>query len=345
MTPERTDPSDAIAAVAALWAERYARGMSESERAEFKTWLAADPEHPRAFARANPAHVDCDWVWQAGVADEVVTRLAERARRRRQRRRVLASAGAAGLLLALGVTWQARAPSASGPPAGAGSSFVVVRPERTVLPDGSVVELKGDAQVATNFSGKVRALALLRGTAYFEVAKDPERPFVVQAGQVAVRAVGTAFALELSGGDELSVLVTEGRVGVHAVPEPASAAAAAPSMALLSLDAGKAVSVPVAGTLREVPAVKPVDAEAMRRRTAWRVPRLEFSSAPLRDVVAQMNPHNSRPFVLADDAVGRVRVSGVLSADKADTLAELLAAEFPVSVERHPDRIVLRRKR
>jgi len=207
-----------------------------------------------------------------------------------------------------------------------------------VLPDGSVVELKGDARVATEFSGKVRALTLLRGTAYFEVAKDPERPFVVQAGQVAVRAVGTAFALELSGGDELSVLVTEGRVGVHPAPEPASAA-------LLSLDAGKAVSVPVAGGLREAPAVEPVDAEAMRRRTAWRVPRLEFSSAPLRDVVAQMNPHHLRPFVLADEAVGRVRVSGVLSADKADTLAEMLEAEFPVSVERYPDRIVLRRKR
>ncbi len=345
MTSEREVSAPEVASAAARWAECYACGMSASEKTEFKAWLAADPEHPRALARANQTRVDCDWVWQAGVAEEVVTRLADRAGRRSQRRRLLAGAGAAGLLLALGLTWQAGAPSALGPPTSAGSSFVVVRPERTVLPDGSVVELKGDARITTDFSGKVRAIALLRGTAYFEVAKNPERPFVVQAGQVAVRAVGTAFALELSGGDELSVLVTEGRVGVHAVLEPAAAAAAAPSAALVSLDAGKAVSVPVAGPLREVPAVQPLDAEEMRQRTAWRVPRLEFSAAPLRDVVAQMNPHNPRQFVLADDAVGLVRVSGVLSADKADTLAEMLEAEFPVSVERHPDRIVLRRKR
>lgn len=340
MTPERKVSAAEIVSAAARWAGCYARGMSASEKTEFKAWLAADPEHPRALARASESRVDCDWAWQAGVADEVVTRLRVRARRRRQRRQVIAGAGAAVLLLALGLTWPVRVPSASSE----GSSFVVVRPERTVLPDGSVVELKEGAEFSTAFSGEVRAIALLRGTAYFEVAKDPARPFVVQAGRVAVRAVGTAFALELSGGDELSVLVTEGRVGVHALPEAAAAAGAESSAAVISLDAGKAVSVPVAAPLREVPAVEPVDAETIRRRTAWRVPRLEFSAAPLREVVAQMNPHQARKFELADEAVGRVRVSGVLSADKADTLAEMLEAEFPVSVERYPDRIVLRRK-
>jgi ferric-dicitrate binding protein FerR (iron transport regulator) len=94
MTNNRTDFSGEIAAAAASWAERFVLGMSESEKTEFKTWLAADPQHPRALAQANRNRVDCDWAWQAGVADEVVARLDERARRRHRRRRQ-ALAGAA----------------------------------------------------------------------------------------------------------------------------------------------------------------------------------------------------------------------------------------------------------
>ena len=86
MTNNRTDFPGEIAAVAARWAERFVQGMSDSEKAEFKTWLAADPQHPRALAQANRNRVDCDWAWQAGVADEVVARLDERARRRQRRR-------------------------------------------------------------------------------------------------------------------------------------------------------------------------------------------------------------------------------------------------------------------
>jgi transmembrane sensor len=88
--------------------------------------------------------------------------------------------------------------------------------------------------------------------------------------------------------------------------------------------------------------VRPVNDEELRTRTSWRIPRLEFSSIPLRDVVAQMNRHNSRQLVLGDNAVGLIRVSGILSADKVDTLAEMLETEFHVRVERHPEKIVLR---
>jgi transmembrane sensor len=315
--------------------------MSELEKAEFKTWLAADPRHPRALAQANRNRVDCDWAWQAGVADEVVARLDERARRRHQRRRqVLAGAVAAVLLCAAGWVWQAQWSAPKDEVALTRSSLVVATPKKEVLPDGSVVELRGAARFSSDFSGTERAISLLHGTAYFEVAKDPDRPFVVRMGRVAVRAVGTAFALELAANDELSVLVTEGRVGVHSLPMSGSASPLPD--AIVSLDAGKAVSLPVAEQLKDIPLVRPINEEELRTRTSWRIPRLEFSSIPLREVVAQMNQHNSRKFILGDNTVGLIRVSGILSADKLDTLAEMLETEFHVRVERHPDKIVLR---
>ena len=329
--------------MAARWAERFDQGMSEMEKAEFKTWLAADPRHPRALAQANRARVDCDWAWQVGVADEVVARLDERARHRHQRRRqALAGAGTAMLLCVAGWLWQAHGlPKRDAEPTG--SSLVVARPNKEVLSDGSIVELRDDARISTDFSGGLRAVSLIRGTAHFDVAKDPDRPFVVRMGRVAVRAVGTAFTLELAANSELSVLVTEGRVGVHTL-HSVDAAAPLPD-AIVSLDAGKAVSLPVAEQLQEIPVVRAVNDEELRTLNSWRTPRLEFSSVPLRDVVAQMNQHNSRKLILGDDAVGMIRVSGILSADKVDTLAEMLETEFHVRVERHPEKIVLRHQR
>jgi transmembrane sensor len=343
MTNNRTDFPGEIAAVAARWAERFVQGMSESEKAEFKTWLAADPQHPRALAQANRNRVDCDWAWQAGVADEVVARLDERARRRHRRRRQ-ALAGAAALLCVAGWVWQAQWSATRTDAARTGSSLVVASPRKEVLPDGSVVELRGDARIASAFSGRERSISLLQGTAYFEVAKDPNRPFVVRMGRVAVRAVGTAFALELAANHDLSVLVTEGRVGVHALSAADPLAALPLPDAIVSLDAGKAVSLPAAEQLKDIPIVRPVNDEELRTRTSWRIPRLEFSSIPLRDVVAQMNQHNARKVILGDNTVGQIRVSGILSADKLDALAEMLETEFRVRVERHPEKVVLRSK-
>ncbi len=344
MTNNRANFSGEMTAVAARWAERLSQGMSEAAKAEFKTWLAADPGHPRALAQANRTRVDCDWAWQVGVADEVVARLAERARRRhRRRRRSLAGASAAMLLCAAGWLWQAQPLLTTLENAPAGSSLVVAGPIREVLPDGSVVELRDDARISTNFSGAERSVSLLRGTAHFDVAKDPNRPFVVRMGRIAVRAVGTAFTLELAASSELSVLVTEGRVGVHTLP--ADAAAATLSEAIVSLDAGKAVSVPIAEQLNELPVVRPVNDRELRIRSSWRIPRLEFSTMPLVDVVSQMNRHNSRKLILGDSAVGMIRVSGILSADKVDSLVEMLETEFDVRVERHPEKIVLRNRK
>jgi transmembrane sensor len=297
------------------------------------------------LAQANRNRVDCDWAWQAGVADEVVARLDERARRRhRRRRQALAGAGAAALLCVTGWVWQTQWAATRSDAGRTASSLVVASPRKEVLPDGSVVELRGEARIASDFSGRERSISLLQGTAYFEVAKDPNRPFVVRMGRVAVRAVGTAFALELAANHDLSVLVTEGRVGVHVLPAADPLAAAPLQDAIVSLDAGKAVSLPVAEQLKDIPVVRSVNDEELRTRTSWRIPRLEFSSTPLRDVVALMNRHNARKVILGDTTVGLVRVSGILSADKVDALAEMLETEFHVRVEHHPEKIVLRSK-
>jgi len=62
-------------------------------------------------------------------------------------------------------------------------------------------------------------------------------------------------------------------------------------------------------------------------------------------VVALLNQHNARKVILGDNTVGQIRVSGILSAEKLDALAEMLETEFHVRVERQPGKIVLRSER
>ncbi len=92
--------------------------------------------------------------------------------------------------------------------------MVRLEPERHVLEDGSVVELNALTKLDVQYTPTERRVRLVRGEAYFIVAKNPQRPFRVSANQVTVQAVGTAFSVGLDP-KELSVLVTEGKVRVE----------------------------------------------------------------------------------------------------------------------------------
>ena len=87
------------------------------------------------------------------------------------------------------------------------------RYERVVLDDGSVLELYGDTSAEVRLAPAERRVRLARGEAHVTVVRDATRPFVVEAGGVAARTVGTAFNVRL-GAREVEVLVTEGKVSV-----------------------------------------------------------------------------------------------------------------------------------
>src|SRR6185312_8533669 len=106
--------------------------------------------------------------------------------------------------------WRAR----TARPVARADSIVISQPERKTLVDGSVVELRDTAEIAVDYAGPLRRVTLRRGEALFQVAKNPARPFVVKAGGLEVRAVGTAFSVQIDGA-AVDVLVTEGRVSVN----------------------------------------------------------------------------------------------------------------------------------
>jgi transmembrane sensor len=325
------------------WVAKRDAGLNADERRQLRAWLAADPRNAIAFARADRGRTELDWPLHAGALDDVLAGLEIRARKRRSHRQVALSAAACAVaILGLCLAWPSLVPGAA---SARQSTLVVMEPQRHTLPDGSIVELKDGARVETHFTDRARFVTLVRGTAHFQVTPRSQ-PFIVNAAGVTARALGTAFSVTLET-QEVSVLVTEGRVAVNKESEtttPTSAADAAPVEPLAILDAGRSVSVPTAiNEPPSVPVVVMVPASEVEERLSWRVPRLEFSGTPLVEVLAMVNRHNRQQFVLADPALERLALSGVLRADKIDALIAMLESDFKLRATRTDGQIVLQK--
>jgi transmembrane sensor len=291
-----------------------------------------------------------DWAVRTGVVDQVMLGTLVRVRRRR-RRQLAAAGGVAALALACGL-WLAAGRS-SAPAFRTSTPAIVDMPQRRILPDGSVVELKDGSRISVAFEPSIRCVALVSGEAHFQVAKNKERPFVVVIGNVEVRAVGTAFSVQ-RGDDSVEVLVTEGRVTLDKVPagsshgQGPSSQGVSPAQTIATLDAGNRATIEIAGSAGSSPVLKveSVSASEVSQRLSWRIPRLEFTQTPLGEAIRMINEHSEARLSLADASLENVRISGVLRADHIETLLHLLEAEDGIKAAPRADGgIVLTRGR
>jgi transmembrane sensor len=201
---------------------------------------------------------------------------------------------------------------------------------RTVLlSDGSQATLSSDSRIRVALSHGERHIDLLQGEAYFEVSKDPERPFLVAAGERQVVAVGTRFAVRRDRAD-LRVVVTEGTVRL----QPGSTGNV-PSRPTL-LRAGSMALASAHGVL-----VRSGSIEEAEREVDWRDGYLTFRDSTLADAAIEFNRYNARKIVMGDAEVAALRVGGNFRWSNTEAFVRLLEQGFPVRAEQQPDRIVL----
>jgi transmembrane sensor len=324
----------------------------------------ADPGQGRDMTASETPRADeaLRWLQQTQSRAELLGAVRSRLKRRRQRQAGL-MATLCVALAAGGFAWRhipADHPASTGgvAAAAAGSSTAILTfPSQEILPDGSIVELRDGAEIGQHFTGAIRRVSLVRGEAHFQVARNVDRPFIVTARDVEIRAVGTAFSVQVDRAD-VEVVVTQGRVAVDArrseaiQPGVASFAPggrehddlAHPARTAI-LDAGDR------GLIRQGDAtadVSHLSESELRARLAWRVPRLNFSGTPLPEIVEILNRHavergRQRLVLDPDDPrLNQVKVSGVLAADNTDGLVRLLERDFNVQAENRPDHLLLR---
>lgn len=195
------------------------------------------------------------------------------------------------------------------------------------LADGSRLRLDTDTEVRVRLAPRLRRVELLRGRAFFEVAHDAARPFLVRAGTTEVRALGTRFDVRRDR-DDVAVTLVEGKVRVEGQADHRAQT--------WTLTPGQQV---VVGPPAATPAVHAVDAEAA---VSWTSGRLVFQGRPLGEAVAEVNRYARRKVVLQDEALAARPISGVF--DIGDTPAFVAAVSdlFGLRAEDRSGEIVLR---
>ncbi len=327
-------PTAKAPATAEDWFARlHAPDCTASDETAFQAWLQADPRNAEDYSSCEKVTaISSDLSRHHALVDELLADSVVEGRTRLQRQwsRVRTALGAAAAVgaLSLGFALMLRTTTASAPPA----SLTTARGEQrqVALADGSKIQLNTDTELAWRISESERRVELKKGEAFFDVAKDPRRPFVVRVGSSEVRVVGTQFSVREDHG-RLEVVVKEGKVDV--VPDSTRIRGAESTK--VELTPGKHLTYDNSQDLVRIAVVEP------ERSLAWRTGAIDFDSVTLEEALIEVNRYASKPLVIEDDRLRTLRLSGRFRVGDVDALEFTLRERFGIVAVEQADRITL----
>lgn len=317
--------AEAVEETAAAWLVRQDAGLSDAEAAAFETWLDADIRHRVEWLRLKAAWSQADRLGalSAGSAGEAVRRRRSPFLSRvRQAGPVVQAAAGLAASAVLAASLYVASIQIWGMPLSTEVGGRVVE----VLDEGSRVELNTDSRVRISVNPLRRQVWLDRGEAYFSVAPDAARPFVISAGGPRIVVTGTQFSVQRHDGG-VTVRVAEGAVIVRS-------------------ESGESVSAEPGDEVRVVAGIVSKASrglEQVQDEMGWRSGLLVFHDATLNDVAAQFNRYNRRKLQVADADVAQVRIGGAFAATNVDGFAALLESAYDLRVRRSGDEIIVSR--
>jgi len=339
---------------AAAWLARRDSGTwSQDDERRLQEWLDASTAHAVAFIRLESAWnqalrlkalgagigrgvIPPHDAWQASPFFTAAPAAVQPARRGFAR--ALVACVAAALVAMLGWYGSTRGPSYRTP---------VGQIASVPLADGSQITLNTNSAIRVAVDTRERTVRLDQGEAFFEVAKDPSRPFVVTAGSKRVIAVGTKFSVRRSG-DDVRVFVTEGKVRFEEESAGSSGSSSHDeastdgnsftqgSNGSILLPAGTIVRAGDSGVLVQT---KPLD--EVEEYLSWRSGYLVFRETLLADAVGEFNRYNDVKIVIEDPEVATIALSGRFRATNFEAFVRLIEDGFPVRARRGDRKIIL----
>lgn len=342
MTKPRITPAaerETIEEHARTWVVRQDRGLSSEESRQLADWLQADPSHSAALARSQAAWRKFRELGQAvkrmplGPVEQVP---------QWNWLPLAGMAAAAAIVLGVGF-WQRTLHPLQSVPAAASMAPVA---QTQKFPDGSVATLKAGAQIVQDFTPTARRIRLIKGEVFFSVAKDPARPFLVETGNVTVRAVGTAFSV-MGEGQAVNVLVTEGVVQVSA---PSAAVASQPvanpteEPTLVGAGQRAIVTRHAESSVASVVVSQVTEAE-ISRSLAWHYTMLDLTSAPLGELIALYTARSGQKVELGDPRLATLQIGGRLPTHDVDGFIRALELVADIKAEKRADGVLILTKR
>lgn len=197
---------------------------------------------------------------------------------------------------------------------------------RVPLTDGSVASINTNSAIKIELKPAQREVELSRGEAWFQVAKDPSRPFIVEAGRVRAQAIGTAFSVRRRT-DGADVVVTEGVVEAWADGAEGNR---------IRLNAGQSAFVSDDAAIHPIAA----SASALDRSLAWRGGKIDLVAIPLAEAAEEFNRYNARQIEIVDPALRGEQLDGVFGTNDPETFAIAVRDGLSVPVDMSDPKLI-----
>lgn len=296
---------------ASLWAARLdGSTLSATDRLALDEWLAAHPDHRSLLSTYCQFSADLEQqLPKLGTELDVAAGVGRPGRSWKTWSGVALAAAAAVALLLNFVTPQSQSESIA---------TAIGQRQAHVLADGSRVELNTQTALAIEVNQTERRVRLASGQAFFSVAHDTSRPFIVETPSGSIRVTGTKFDVRAETASPIEVLVVEGSVEMRA-------GGVAGGSGTVNLSAGRRY------TGGDKPTVETLSARAVQEALAWRQGRIVFNNVPLREALARFGRYHGRGLAASAEA-GDFAVGGNYSLDDLDGFLAAMEEIFPVQV-------------
>lgn len=194
------------------------------------------------------------------------------------------------------------------------------------LPDGSKVWLNSQSRLtySTNFNVRQRELQL-DGEAYFEVAHNPNKPFIVRSNDISVRALGTAFGVKAYNEDVLiSSILMKGKV-------------------LVTTPDGEAILKPNERIIYDKTKHKKEQTTVTNATdfTGWIHNELRFEDESLGDIAKTIRRIYNVEVVFASEKLKSQRYTGTINNNSLESVLNIISLTSPVSFQINNQQVTL----
>ena len=308
-----------------LIASRLSGNISREESEQLRAWLAASPDNRKLLEEMeaiwdrsgdiSPRPVAVSDAWMR-LEQRIVA--SDRPRRLRLRGNGLVLLAAALLLLLVFAFLFRQAVGVPADTPGFVAESSLTEKKELVLPDGSLVVLNAGSRLEFSQTDTERRVQL-SGEAFFDVEKEPGRPFFIAFGGTQVRVLGTRFNVRAyEGMPEMEVFVEEGTVSWGKINE-----AAAP----LVLTAGMAGKFDVEAAV--IAEIKVSDTNML----SWKSDTLVFADTRMKEVVLALERHYGVVIEVSQPEILNCHFSGTFAAAKITEVLEALTLAMDLRYE------------
>ena len=312
---------------AAVWMSKLDRTLSAAEQDAFFDWIAANPRNADALSeqRRNWKRLNRFGAWKPEHSErpnpDLIAPTPIKSRKWTNFIGTLSAAASIGILFFLLISSPGGVVDQDHP------AEVANIKNRSLLEDGSLVKTKKGAVFSVHFSDTERRVRLESGEAFFMVAKDLQRPFIVEMSDVEVKAVGTAFNVKLES-EHCEVLVAEGIVSMEVKEIASERHVDRPKRNPPLLRQSHLAIVPLGGGTQIEPEVKVLSKKEVIERLDWQHGLVNLKQQRLFDIVEELNFLNTVQLKITDPELGEISFSGSFRSDNVGGFARLLEMGF-----------------